>query len=160
VQTPGLGQGLGQRLKPVRREALTQALAQAGRLNRAQLSELQRELQAFEGGEETPQYLSARTHRGIERIEVAQIYYAMADQKYVTLYHAGGEVLVDDSLKELEERLAPQFLRVHRSALINLRYLEALRRDTRGYYSVVLRGVEQEVPVSRRMLAQVKEILQ
>ena len=153
-------QAMGYLLKPVRREALTQALTQARRLNRAQLSGLQRELQATDNDGETPQYLSARTHRGIERIEVAQIYYAMADQKYVTLYHTGGEVLVDDSLKELEERLAPQFLRVHRSALINLRYLEALRRDTRGSYSVVLRGVGQEVPVSRRMLAQVKEVLQ
>jgi len=153
---------LGYLLKPVRREALAQALEQAGRLNRVQISGLQQQLQAPQASESAPQkkQLSVRSHRGIELIEIDRIYYLMADQKYVTVYHAGGEVLIDDALKELEQELAPQFLRVHRNALINTRYLEALKRDVQGHFEVVLRGVEQTVPVSRRMLAHVKEFIE
>lgn len=152
-------QALGYLLKPVRREALARALAQAGRLNRAQLTGLRRRMQG-EVEAQAPRSLRVRTHRGLELIEVDEIFYLMADQKYVTVHYTGGEVLVDESLRELEQQLAPAFLRVHRNALVNPRFVEALRKDAQGGYVVVLKGVEQPVAVSRRLLPQVRAFLE
>jgi two-component system, LytTR family, response regulator AlgR len=151
---------LGYLLKPVRREALAQALQQAGRLNRVQLNGVQQQLLAPTEAQPQKKQLTARSQRGVELINIDDIFYLMADQKYVTVYHIGGEVLIDDTLKELEQILVPEFMRVHRNALINLRYVEALKKDLQGHYTVLLRGLDQPVPVSRRMLVQIRDYIE
>src|SRR5690554_3076436 len=61
-------------LKPVRREALTDALARAGKINRVQLQALTREADTGSG------QLAVRTHRGTELIDLTDIHYCEADQ--------------------------------------------------------------------------------
>ena len=60
-------------------------------------------------------------------------------------------VILRESIRALEQRLAPHdFLRVHRSALVNLARVRELRRPAQGEWVVVLRG-GVELPVSRRL---------
>ena len=64
-----------------------------------------------------------------------------ADQKYTTVKHQKGEDLIEDSLKTLEEEFAASFVRIHRNALINTKYLERIARDASGQHFVHLRGL-------------------
>jgi two-component system response regulator AlgR len=83
----------------------------------------------------------------------------IADQKYTTVHHAGGEDLVDDSLRTLEVELGERFLRIHRSALVNRDYIEVIERNEEGHYLVRLRGTAEPLQVSRRLVADLKQKL-
>lgn len=69
---------------------------------------------------------------------------------YFTKLHAGGTVhLVNETLTRLEQRLDPAvFMRVHRSAIVNLRRVRELRLDYRNRHVIVLTNGEH-VPLSR-----------
>ncbi len=139
-------------LKPVREQKLQQALAAAGKINRMQLTSLQRV-----ASERTQ--VSSQTHRGLETMPINQIECFLAEQKYVTAYSAQGSLLIPDTLKELETEFATSFVRVHRNALVSLAHIARLIREEDGSWCVELLGVEQRPAVSRRHVADVKERL-
>lgn len=140
-------------LKPVRREALVEALARAGRVNRVQLQALQARSEASET------QLAVRTHRGTELIELASIRYCEADQKCVTIHHSEGETVTDFTLKELEQAYPDLLLRIHRQTLVGSRFIKALLRDNDGHYRILLRPDDLELPVSRRHATAVRQKL-
>ncbi len=146
-------QAVGYLLKPVRKENLEASLGKAQRVNKAQLAGL---------AEEQPPrrtHISARTRRGIELISVAEVRYFQADQKYVTVRHPEGEIIIDETLKELEEEFGEQFVRVHRNALVASRYIIGLDRLTDGHYQIRLKDVEEAVDISRRHVAAVRKFI-
>ncbi|MDW7640611.1 LytTR family DNA-binding domain-containing protein, partial [Klebsiella pneumoniae] len=100
---------------------------------------------------------AAKTYRGVELIPVENIYYFLADQKYVTVRHKNGSVLIDETLKELETEFADQFIRIHRNALVSIAYLDGLELVSSGQYQVRLRGLDERLSVSRRHLSTHRE---
>ncbi len=140
-------------LKPVRQEALADALARAGRINRVQLAALQARPESSET------QLAVRTHRGTELIELAGIHYCQADQKCVTIHHGQGETVTDFTLKELEQAYPEHLLRIHRQTLVGARHIKALLRDDDGHYRIQLRQDSVELPVSRRHATAVRQKL-
>ena len=88
-------QAVGYLLKPVRRENLQAALEKARRLNKAQIAALS------DTDKQRRTHISARTRRGIELIAVDDVRYFQADQKYVTVRHGAGEIIIDETLREL-----------------------------------------------------------
>jgi len=143
-------------LKPVREQELSRALANAGRVNRLQLASLRPD--SSETGQSRSQ-VSSQTHRGLETMAVADIRFFLAEQKYVTACSPTAQLLIPDTLKDLEREFDQQFLRVHRNALVALEHIVRLQRDDSGAWQVVLDGVEERPAVSRRHLAQVKQRL-
>ncbi|WP_323750352.1 LytTR family DNA-binding domain-containing protein [Marinobacter sp.] len=147
-------QAIAYLLKPVRREALADALARAGKINRVQLQVLNRDSAT------SSEQIAVRTHRGTELIELADIHYCEADQKYVTLHHSRGETVCDYTLKELEHAYPDQLLRIHRHTLVGARFIQALRRTPDGQNELELRGVANRLAVSRRHASFVRQWLQ
>ena len=145
-------QAVGYLLKPVRRENLLKALAQSVRLNRVQLAALQKE-------GNIRSHISARTHKGLELIPIQEVRYFEADQKYVTVRHGAGEVITDETLRELEDEFRGRFLRVHRSALVAKEHIEGLVKDDNGQMCIRLRAINDLIEVSRRHLPAVRKIL-
>jgi len=141
---------VGYLLKPVRKEQLAASLARAGRLTRAQLQTL-----AAAGARRS--HLAARRREGLRLIPVEEVQYFLADQKYTTVRHLHGEDLIEDSLRLLESEFALAFVRIHRNALVGVKYLERIERNTDGQYFVRLRGCEAPLQVSRRMAGELKE---
>lgn len=135
-------------LKPIRREKLQLAMEKAARLTRLQASQL-------ENGDQS--CLVAKYRGGIERVPVSDIYYFQADNKYVVARHKKGEVLLEDSLKSLEQRFAAQFLRIHRNALVAQDKIRSLEKDSEGGYRVRMADIDEMLEVSRRHLAVVRE---
>jgi two-component system response regulator AlgR len=143
-------------LKPVSQEKLALALAKAERLSIAQLNALQ---PAVEGASRRT-HISAKSRRGMELIALEDVRYFIADQKYVTVYHRRGELLIDDTLKELEDEFGDLLLRVHRNALVVRAHVVGLERVALGQYRIRLVDVEQGPQVSRRHLAEVRRALE
>lgn len=151
-------QAVGYLLKPVRREQLEEALGRASRINRAQLDAVKRT--GEDGRENGRSHITAKTHRGIELIPVDDVRYFLADQKYVTVRHGKGEVLIDETLKDLENEFGNRFIRIHRNALLALHFLDGLELVAPGQYQVRLKGVEERLVVSRRHLPDLRETMQ
>ena len=104
-------------------------------------------------------HISARTRRGIELIPVEDVRYFQADQKYVTVRHKGGEVIIDEPLRDLEEEFGELFVRIHRNALIAAGHIEGLQRSAAGQPEIRLRDIGETLAVSRRHLAGVRRIM-
>lgn len=98
------------------------------------------------------------------RIPVAEVLVLKAEQKYVTLRTAAASHLLDDSLTDLEGRLGPAFIRIHRNALVAAAAVRELRRhaDETGDegWAVRIAGLDEWLPVSRRQLSAVREALE
>lgn len=146
-------QAAGYLLKPVRAERLKEALAAARRPNRAQLAALGAEMRSAR------RHISARMRGELKLVPVDEVLYFRADQKYVTVRHAQGEVLIEESLKSLEEEFGDRFLRIHRNALVAADRVAALERDEHGHAFIRLRGCEETLEVSRRMAGEVRRRL-
>lgn len=140
-------------LKPVRRQALADALGRAERLNRVQLQALRSQ------PEGDSHHLSVTSARGTELVDMTRVWYCEADQKYVTLHHDSGETLTDLSLKALEARFPDDLLRIHRHTLAGTRFVRALERLDDGSHQVRLAGLSEPLPVSRRHVARVRQRL-
>lgn len=136
-------------LKPIRRERLERALQRAQRLTQAQLSALGAQPAEHE-------HLVATYRGGMQRIPVEAVVYLRAEQKYVVARHAGGEALLEESLRSLEERLGGRFLRIHRNALVARDAVVGLVRDGEGNAYVCLRGTDERLEVSRRHLPELR----
>lgn len=149
-------EAVGYIVKPVQQEQLEKALEKAQRVNKAQRASLEPK---DEAAEKKRQHISAKTRKGIELIPLESVSCLLADQKYVTVVHEGGETLIDETLKELEAEFSPEFLRVHRNALVAVKFIEGMKRDEQGHYEVVLKNTEVRPMVSRRHLSGVKSLL-
>ncbi|MGO3755619.1 LytR/AlgR family response regulator transcription factor [Psychrobacter celer] len=149
---------IGYLLKPANKDELLEALNKAKNLNAAQLNEIRK----LEDPTARPirEHIAARTHRGVELIKLTDIYYFTADQKYVKVRHKNGIVLIDETLKELEQEFEDRLFRVHRNAIINLSFLDYLETLDAGQYQVRFKGVDETLAVSRRHLPALRDKIQ
>ena len=136
-------------LKPIRRERLEKALVNAQKINRAQLLELGKQEEASRARS----HISAYMGGNLQLVPSENIYFFQAEQKYVSVHHAEGQLLIDDSLKTLEDEFGERFLRVHRNSLVAIEYVEGLEKDKEGRYQICIRNSAERVEVSRRMVA-------
>ncbi|VAW98021.1 Two-component transcriptional response regulator, LuxR family [hydrothermal vent metagenome] len=142
-------------LKPIRKERLQDALESAKRLTKAQLEKLNLADQATQ----RRQHISARLGDELRLIDVNDILYLFAEHKYVTVRYTQGTVLIEESLRSLEEEFDDVFLRVHRNALVARKSIAALDKLKDGGHKVKLLGVEDTLEVSRRHLPTVRKIM-
>jgi DNA-binding LytR/AlgR family response regulator len=84
------------------------------------------------------------------QIDVNDVMYFDAADKYTCVVLPGGEKLLRTSVSELEAQLDPShFQRVHRSTLVNLKFVHATRRDESGRMFIKMKNHNRELPVSR-----------
>lgn len=148
-------QAIAYLMKPVRREKLERALEHATRLTLNQLDTL-----ATEATTNAPRtHLSARIGDRLRLIPWDDIRYFQADQKYVSIGLEDEEILIDDSLKSLEEEFGEQVFRIHRNALVVVRHLHALERQPDGSQQVLIDGGKKSLAVSRRHVARIRKLI-
>ena len=95
-------------------------------------------------------HVCARMRGELTLIPIGDVIYFQADQKYVTVRHSGGEVVIEESLKSLERDLSDRFIRIHRTALVAKSRVAGVGKSDFGRDVVALRGVDDRLPVSRR----------
>lgn len=145
----------GYLLKPVRRDDLAAALGRARQPSRAQYTAMA----GYPAASGPMGYVSARTRDGIERVAIRDVLYFWADQKYTSVFHLHGELLIEQSLAAFEQSLSDGFMRVHRKALVARAQVTGLKYNSDGSAFLTLRYIDTRVPVSRRRLAEVRALL-
>ena len=141
-------------LKPVKQDRLQAALDAAIRPTRAQATRSDDLL----SGLEVRQHICARVRGNLVLVPIDSIFYFHAEQKYVTVRHTEGEVLIEDALKTLETEFADRFVRIHRNALVNLTALAGMHSDNDSH-QVTFRDIEDRLEISRRHLPGVRKII-
>ena len=139
-------EAVGYLLKPVRKEKLAHALRHAARISPQRLIKIAQSAHI----EHRRGQICARLGEQLRLIPLTDIYYFLADQKYVTVRHKGGESLIDEPLKALASEFAGDFVRIHRNALVAEKQISAVERTEDGKYTVRMRECGDVLEVSRR----------
>ena len=141
-------------LKPVKVERLMKALESCSRTNKAQLHNKIDEISS----QDVRKHICARVRGNLVLIPLQDIYYFHAEQKYVTVRHSEGEVLIEEPLKSLEHEFADTFYRIHRNALVRLDKVAGMKNNSDGH-QVFFNDIDAQLEVSRRHLPGVRIIL-
>jgi two-component system LytT family response regulator len=93
-------------------------------------------------------------------VKTGEVLYFQADNKYTAVHTVAAEYLIDTPLVELEGRLNPRdFIRIHRSTLINVAWLSEIRRGPDGKQQVVMKDAKAtRLPVSRSFADNLKNL--
>jgi DNA-binding LytR/AlgR family response regulator len=95
-------------------------------------------------------YVRASQGEITHQVDVGDILFFHADDKYTSVGTASAEYLIRTSITELAAQLDPErFVQVHRSTIVNLDHLAGTRRDELSRLFVRMRGHAGELPVSR-----------
>ena len=141
-------------LKPVKLEKLQQAIDACSRLNRSQI---QNQIEQVDTSEQR-NHICARVRGNLVLVPLEDIFYFRAEQKYVTVRHTGGELLIEEPLKMLEQEFVADFHRIHRNALVRLDKVAGMRNNPDGH-QIFFSSIEDRLEVSRRHLSGVRKIL-
>lgn len=143
-------------LKPVRRERLLQALRRAQSYSQLQLRSV---------SSQPRDHLSISVGGKILLVPVSDVIYLRAEQKYVTMRTLTHEYLLEESLTHLEQEFGERFVRIHRNCIVAREFIAGFERQHHAgeeeaggcVWSVLLRGLEEKLPISRRHRHVVKE---
>jgi two-component system response regulator AlgR len=143
-------------LKPVRAARLAAALKKAVAAAAPGREQLARAAQ------EPREYLSVVERNRIVLLPVRDIVFLRAEQKYVTVRTAAGEHLIEEPLVALEREFAARLVRIHRNCLVARAAIRGFERnpgDDESQWLVVLEGLAERLPVSRRQWPAVRELV-
>lgn len=133
-------------LKPVRLERLRDALKRV----RQRLDAQQRAPAAW---------LHARVRGEPVRMALEEVVYLLAEEKYVIAHRHGDSLLLDESLRQLEETYPDQLIRLHRNCLVPAHRLVGLKTLGDGRVLARLAGTDFSPEVSRRNLPALRKLL-
>jgi two-component system response regulator AlgR len=133
-------------LKPVRLERLRDALQRA-----------QRRLD--DGPREPAAWLHGRLRGEQVRIALDEVLCLLAEEKYVVVQHRGGELLIEDSLRQLEDAYPDQLIRLHRNCLVPPARLLGIKTLADGRVLARLDGTDSSPEISRRNLPAIRKLL-
>jgi len=92
-------------------------------------------------------------------LPVSDIRWIAAEENYVRICTGTETHLLRETMTRIEEKLDPQvFLRVHRSAIVNLQYVREVRSTPQSEFTVILVN-GQRVSMSRSYHARIGELL-
>jgi DNA-binding LytR/AlgR family response regulator len=95
-------------------------------------------------------WISVLEGRELRFVTTDEILFFRSDHKYTAAVTREGEHLVSRPLKQLLEELDPDaFWRVHRSYVVNVRAILAVRKVPGGGKEIVLRDHPERIPVSQ-----------
>jgi hypothetical protein len=113
-----------------------------------------------------PEVIVFTSENGKEQFSIApaDIRYITSADNYVRIHfikdHQPASTLLRNTLRKAEEALAPfpQFFRCHRAYIVNLSAVEHVSGNAQGY-KLQVKDVEEPIPVSRNLNAQLAERL-
>jgi two-component system, LytTR family, response regulator len=146
-------------LKPFTRERLKQAFRRA----EDQLSTSHENGTARKPEHEGNSYATRLVFKSKGRIlflPMSDIRWIGAEENYVRICADRENHLLRETMAHFETRLDPNcFIRVHRSAIVNLQHVKEIRTDSQEGESFVLMQDGQKVPMSRGYRARIAQLL-
>ena len=143
-------------MKPVRVQRLLGALQKVPRLKPVTAEKLA-QLPAS-----SRRFLSVTERSRVVLVPLEDIVYLKAELKYITIRTPQREHLLEESLTKLEGEFGSRFVRVHRNCLVSRDYIRGFERRVNGdgdsHWEVLLSGVPETLPVSRRQQFVVRDV--
>lgn len=134
-------------VKPVRAERLEAALDKARRFVAA----------TGESAEE--QFLRSTIGGKVSLLSLADVICLNAEDKYTTVIHENGTLVISQSLLDLENEHADILVRVHRGTLVAKKRIRGLEKAPDGRHYLKLDGCEERPQVSRRNLPAIRKLI-
>ncbi|MEP7101093.1 MAG: LytTR family DNA-binding domain-containing protein, partial [Burkholderiales bacterium] len=95
-------------------------------------------------------WIQATVGQNIQMIPVDDVLFFISDEKYTRVQTATIEALIRKPIKELIDELdAEVFWQIHRSTLVNTKFIAGVSRDLRGRQLVAVKGHPEKLEVSR-----------
>jgi len=95
-------------------------------------------------------WIQATVGQNIQMIPVDEVLFFISDEKYTRVQTATVEALIRKPIKELIDELdAEVFWQIHRSTLVNTKFIAGVSRDLRGRQLVAVKGHNEKLEVSR-----------
>lgn len=141
-------------LKPVKKERLEQTIEKLNRLTSApdqnELIKLMEQV-SFGSRRKDLTSITIRQNNKIQFYKLSDIAYFKAADKYVSLFLKNGEEKISEkSLVQLEQDLPDNFLRVHRSVIINRDYVKEVQVHFNSRYAIFMKDQEKSKIISGR----------
>jgi len=140
-------------LKPVDPQRLKQSIDKLLRLTDTGAADLRARIEklldaAPRGG---MRRIQVRLGDKIKLIPVSETVFFRASDKYVEVHAQGKTYLITKSLSQLEAELPEEFVRIHRSVILNVAFVDEFAKDFGGGYIARMKDPERtSLPVSRR----------
>lgn len=141
-------------VKPIRRERLAAALEKARKFTADRYQAVADQMPLARRT-----HICARLRGNLKLVPVNDIMYFLAEDKYVVVRYEGGDVLIEESLRGLEQEFGERFVRIHRNCLVAVDRLGGLNRAPDGRMFADVRGSEQPLEVSRRNLPALRKLV-
>jgi len=147
-------------LKPFSQQRFDQALAHA-RANLGAGGEAVEKMVREAAGRNKPLgRVLIRDGAKVHVINAEKIEHVEAQDDYVQIRSEGKSYLKNQRMSELEEQLdAEQFLRIHRSYIVNIAFVERIEQATKDSHVAVLKDGSR-VPVSRSGYQKIRAVVQ
>jgi len=95
-------------------------------------------------------WIKASQRDTIHLLDIADIDFFLAEDKYTTVDSAGQQYLIRTSIATLEQQLDPQlYWRIHRGCIVRVKSILKVERDEFGHMTLVLKNNPMELAVSR-----------
>ncbi|MDQ2668720.1 MAG: LytTR family DNA-binding domain-containing protein, partial [Gemmatimonadota bacterium] len=133
-------------LKPVRLERLREAMQRA-------------QSRLADSTTEPTVWLHGRFRGEEMRIALNEVTCLIAEEKYVCVHHQSGQLLIEESLRQLEEAYPEQLIRLHRNCLAPPARLLGIKTLPDSRVLARLKGSELNPEISRRNLPVVRKLL-
>jgi len=134
-------------VKPVRSERLALAIDKARRF-----------LSKLDTGENGP-FLRSTLGGKISLLPLADVIYLIAEDKYTSVIHENGKLLINQSLLDLETAHADILVRIHRGTLVAKKFIRGLEKTSDGRHFLQLDRCEDSPQVSRRNLPAIRKLI-
>jgi DNA-binding LytR/AlgR family response regulator len=96
------------------------------------------------------QWIRAAHGEETRLIPIEEVIYFQSNDKYTSVFLAGGESLIRTPLRQLREQLdETNFWQIHRSVIVAARHVAGTKTDFRGRLMVQLKGRPEQLVVSR-----------
>ncbi|KIF82393.1 LytR/AlgR family response regulator transcription factor [Noviherbaspirillum autotrophicum] len=158
-------------LKPVRAARLADAIRRAAALRGPAAQQRDAIDAAASAMPSKRQHFSVQERGRVLLVPVNDVIYLKAELKYVTVRTRMQEYLIEESLTSIEDEMGATFVRVHRNALVARHAIVGVERgahpvDAEGdadkaseQWQVILRDVDERLPISRRQWPVVKALV-
>jgi two-component system, LytTR family, response regulator len=104
---------------------------------------VQKVISVMEEKPELLQRIAVKNRHKIDVIPVSEIYYLEAADDYVMIHTLDKNVLKEKTMKFMETHLDPeQFIRIHRSYIVNVNFIARLELYEKESYAVVMKNGE------------------
>ena len=133
-------------VKPVRKERLESALDKARRFISKDTGKTGVFLRSTLGGK-------------VSLLPMAEAICLVAEDKYTTVIHENGSLVLNQSLLELEEEHTQILIRIHRSTLVAKNRVRGLEKTADGQHFLLLDACDYRPQVSRRNLPAVRKLI-